>query len=144
MTTIRRDARALTDEEIRAFEERLGWPLPEEYRRFLLENNGGRPTPDVIDINGLPGGSTDVQVFFGLDRSVKSSGLDWNLEMLRGRIDERLLPIACDSGGSVFCLSLHGIDLGCIIYCDFVESKVSYYRVAPSFSAFLEKLRPFE
>ncbi len=144
MATIRKDARRLGEMEIVAFEARLGCSLPDDYRKFLAEYNGGKPSPDVIDVVGLPGESTDIQVFFGLDRSVASSGLDWNLQAMRGQIEERLLPIACDSGGRVFCLSLRDADRGSIIYRDLAESEVTYYRVASSFDELMRKVRPFE
>jgi hypothetical protein len=39
---------------------RIGMILPEQYRQFLLEFNGGTPTPDTVNVEGLPGGSADV------------------------------------------------------------------------------------
>ena len=143
MVAIEDSGRVLSEEDIEAFEVRLGYALPETYRRFLQEHNGGRPAPDVIDIDGLSRGPTDVQEFFGLDCSLETSNLDWNLGTLRDRVDERLLPIGCDSGDNIFCLSLHGPDRGSIIFCHFVESKVSYYKVARSFVEMLKQLRAF-
>lgn len=141
---IQEEGRRLAESEVAAFEKDLGTTLPEGYRQFLLEHNGGRPEPDVIDIEGLPGGSADVQVFFGLGCSIESSNLDWNLAMFRTQFHEDLLPIACDSGGCIYCISIHGARCGSIVYCDFIESKVTYYSVAPSFEGMLKKLRPFE
>jgi hypothetical protein len=39
---------ALTDKEIDAAEAELGATLPEPYRCFLLETNGGRPVPECV------------------------------------------------------------------------------------------------
>ena len=136
--------------EIASLEASLGSPLPVEYREFLTASNGGVPRPDTIDIPEFPESPTDVQVLFGLGRSVKSSRLEWNLRTLAERLDPELLPIACDSGGNVFCLSLRLSDNGAVLYCDLHvvfadnESKPQYYPVAPSFESFLRKLRPFK
>jgi hypothetical protein len=57
--------------------------LPSSYRSVLLRNNGGLPTPDVIDIDGLPGGESDIQVFFGIGRDFKTSELTWNFDITK-------------------------------------------------------------
>jgi hypothetical protein len=149
MVTIENPGPRILEADIRDFERRIGEPLPEEYRRFLLEFNGGAPSPDTIDIEGLPGSSVDVQVFFGIGRAVTSSGIEWNMATLAARLKEGLLPIACDSGGSVFCLSLKGCKRGTVFYCDLesafadFDSEPSLYPVASSFDEFLKKLRAF-
>lgn len=130
-------------------ETRLKTSLPTDYREFLLATNGGRPTPDVINVPDIPGSEADVQEFFGLGRSNESSSIEWNLTTYAERMDDGLLPIACDSGGSIFCLSLRPGDYGAVLYCDlqsvFAEyhSKPQYYPVAPNFESFLKNLRPF-
>ena len=101
MTTIENPGPRLSDADISKFEQRIGAVLPEQYRRFLLEFDGGIPTPDTIDVEGLPGASTDVQVFFGIGSSIESSDLNRNLTTLAERLEDELLPIATDSGGNV-------------------------------------------
>jgi hypothetical protein len=153
MVTIRNTGRPLSELDIKNFERRLGCCLPKAYRRFLLENNGGRPPlgANGIIIEHLPGGETDVGDFFGIDRPIKSSTIDWNLDMFRGRISNQLLPIACDSGGNLFCISLSEQDYGSVVYCDFdpgfgchVSNSAIYYPVAPEFDSFLEKIGSLE
>ena len=68
--------------DIAALEAELGVNLPDSYREFLLLYNGGVPTPNTVDVSGLPGTPTDVQVFFGIARPVESSDLSWNLSLL--------------------------------------------------------------
>ena len=144
MVSIDKRGRKLSEREIITIETRLGAHLPEMYRQFLWEYNGGVPTPDVIDVDGMPGSPTDVQVFFGIDRLIKSSNIDWNLATFAERIDRRLLPIACDSGNNLFCISLHGGDRGRVLYCDFTGGDAVTYLVAMDFGLFLESLRTFE
>jgi hypothetical protein len=152
MVRIRDAGRTISEADVVALEQRIGHRLPESYRQFLLLNNGGRPTldRDTIDIEHLPGSPTDVQVFYGIDDPIESCTIDWNLNVFKNRISDRLLPIACDSFGNRFCITLSGTDRGSVIYCDFNPTFGShvgaaiYYRVAPDFNSFLEKIRSFE
>jgi cell wall assembly regulator SMI1 len=150
---IKEAGRLLSDDDIVSLERRIGCRLPEPYRRFLLRYNGGRPTPDAdtIDIEHLPGSPTDVGDFFGIDDPVGSCNIEWNIEALKGRIADHLLPVACDSGGNRFCISLSPNDYGSVVYCDFdpgfgfhVSESVIYYKVAPSFDSFIERIRSLE
>ncbi len=150
MTTIESPGPKLSVSDIGDFEKRIGATMPEVYRQFLLGFNGGLPSPDVADVIGLTGGAADVQVFFGINRTIESSCLEWNLTTLSQRLPKGLLPIATDSGGSVFCLSLRKEDFGTVSYCDLQSVFADYdaiprfYPVADDFETFLQKLRPFE
>jgi hypothetical protein len=150
VVAIRNAGPPLSEDDIVDFERRIRCRLPDSYRRFLKENNGGRPPLDAdgIGIEHLPGGETDVGDFFGLTRSISSSNIDWNLKVHANRISDRLLPIARDSFGNIFCLSLDESDYGGVVYCDFDPTVhlggAIYYRVAPDFDSFLEKIRSIE
>ena len=131
---------SLTDEQLERFEGTLRAVLPGPYRRFLLKSNGGVPCPDTIDVEGAPGSPTDVQVFFGIGRPVKSSDLDWNKRTFADRLPSELLPIACDSGGNLFCITLAGDAAGHVIYVDLEPLQPTHYRVARDFDTFLDKI----
>jgi hypothetical protein len=149
MVNIKDHGPELSESDISDLEKRLSAMLPKDYRRFLLEFNGGRPVPDIVDIDGLPGSEADVQAFFGIDDPVESYNIDWNLKTLAGRLEAGLLPIGCDSGGNVFCISLRKRDRGAVLYCDLqsvfadLEAKPDVYPVASDFETFLSGLRPF-
>lgn len=133
---------AVTPDELQVFEEKIGQPLPSAYRDFLLAHNGGRPIPCVIDIDDCPSGATDVQVFLGLTGPFESETLEWSWDVFRGRIPERLLPIADDSFGNLFCISLAGNDAGEVFFLDrYEESENRPYFVAKDFNEFLSKIR---
>lgn len=136
----------LSDDDIVALERQLGVSLPSSYRQFLLKNNGGRPEPDIIHIEGLGGGSTDIQVFFRVNGCVESSNILSNWESCSGRIPDQFLPIGCDSLGSVFCICLSGVSRGAVVFCllTFDEDDGTIYFVANSFDEFLDRIVPFE
>jgi cell wall assembly regulator SMI1 len=150
MIRIQETGRTLSEAEVVALERRISCRLPEPYRRFLLEHNGGRPpvNADVIDIEHLPGSEVDVKVFFGIEDPIESCNIDWNLKTFEGRIGDQLLPVACDSFGNLFCISLSPPDYGSVVYCDFDPSwhlgAAIYYRVAPDFDSFLGRIRSLE
>jgi hypothetical protein len=144
MTQIREQGPALSETKVTELERNLRAQLPESYRRFLLANNGGRPRPDTVDVPGV--GPTDVQTIFGIGRAIASSGLEENRKTYAGRIPNALLPVACDSGGGLFCVALIGEDRGKIFFCDLygwfgVEPSSKPNLVAPDFDSFLARLR---
>lgn len=135
----------ITASDIASIEAKLGAVLPVSYRQFLLHSNGGAPTPDTIDVPGADGSPTDVQVFFGIGRSVESSDLAWNLVLAGERCAGlHVLPIACDSGGNLFCLQFERDDAVKVIYCDLQDPDCVTYEVAATFDEFIAKIRPFE
>jgi hypothetical protein len=146
MVIINDNGSRLTESQVADLESRIGLPLPDDYRRFLLENNGGSPTPDVIKVNGIQGSETDLGVFFGIDRSIESENIEWNLHVMSDRVGRPLMPIADDSGGNVFFLSLSGHDRNSIYYHYFwgPGADGELYLVATSFTSFLEKIRQLE
>lgn len=149
VTTLKEQGPELGEADVAGLEATLGQPLPAPYRRFLLANNGGIPVPNTADVPGFAQTPTDVQEFFGLGLVNASSRIDWNIETLKQRLDDQLIPIACDSGGNVFCLSLRATDEGAVLYCDLDAVYADYgrapplYRVAADFEQFLGGLRLF-
>lgn len=132
-------------EDVEILEAELKARLTPDYRDFLLRYNGGIPTPDTIEISGAPEMPTDVQVFFGIGRGVESSNLLWNLAFIRERCPGRhVLPIACDSGGNIFCLEIANGYAQQVVYADISISEVYFYEVAPTFEKFTDQLKPFE
>lgn len=136
----------LTEPDVAELEQRLNFRLPSSYRRFLLDYDGGAPDPNCVEIPEF--GETDVQVFFGVRRDIETSRISWNLDSLKERLPDRVVPIACDSGGNVFCLSARSYDAGAVLYFDLesvfgdLEAQTPTYVVARSFAEFVSELRP--
>jgi len=108
--------------------------VPSSYREFLLRYNGGAPIPDTIDLPDAPGTPMDVQVFFGIGRSVASTNLPWNLALISERCPgHKVLPIACDSGSNLFCLMVNDGHVEQVVYCDLHLPQVEFYSVAGTF-----------
>lgn len=128
-------------------EAAIGSELPASYKAFLLKENGGLPTPDTVDVEGVPGSPTDIQEFFGIAQCLESSNLSWNIDLMSQRCpNHRLLPVACDSGGNLFCLDLFTEFSGGVMYCDLSGSHphIVFHEVAPNFESFLGKIRDWK
>ncbi|MCA9242678.1 MAG: SMI1/KNR4 family protein [Phycisphaerales bacterium] len=141
--SFQRTGAQLSSDSVASLERGLGVELPTDYRQFLLHYNGGQPIPDCVGVAGLAGGATDVQIFFGIRRSVETSNLAWNIEQFEQLSREGLLPIACDSGGGLFCLSLSGPTRGRVYFVDPFDEACATARsfvVADSFDGMLAAL----
>jgi cell wall assembly regulator SMI1 len=141
MIQIREQNRQLDVSDLTRIEDKMGRPLPEAYRAFLLVNNGGRPDPDTIDIPEAHFRATNVKVFYGLDDEFDACNLLWRLDWLEGCLENHLLPIAGDSFGNNFFLVLDDEDYGQVYYFDAVEIPPKPYFVAKDLNEFLSKLR---
>jgi hypothetical protein len=141
MIEIDDSGKPVTEKRLADLERELGVKLPAQYRQFLLKFNGGMPSPDVVDIEGMNDSPTDVQEFFGIDASDESSDLRWIKQEFSDRVPDRMIPVACDSGNNLFCLSLSGADSGAIIYMDLRYAEPKQYIVAENFDLFLGKIR---
>jgi hypothetical protein len=129
--------------DIARLEHEIAGSLPEEYKRFLLANNGGVPEGLAsIEIEGLPGSPTDIQEFFGLGLEIETNNIDWYLREIPERLPANSIPIAIDSGGGLFCLSYRGREMGQVTFKDLEGPDPGVYPVAESFNYFLAKIRP--
>lgn len=134
------------------FEKENGIRLPDSYRRFLLDHNGGAPLPDRIRVPGWPGGFTGFNTFFGIDGD---DDLQDNLDAYEDRIPPGFVPIGDDPGGGLFCLALSGPHEGEIYFWDHEDEldeegdskqdMSNMYRVAEGMDDLLEnRLLPDE
>ncbi|HWM84280.1 MAG TPA: SMI1/KNR4 family protein [Kofleriaceae bacterium] len=103
-----------------------------DWMDFLRENNGAVPENNVFDIE--PDNAAGITRFWSA-REVMSER-----KKLADRMSPDLLAIADAEGGNHVCLGLSG-GKGVFFWDHEVEATT---RMADSFSAFLEQLRPFD
>ena len=143
----------VTDAQIRAFEQSYGHPLPDDYRQFLLDVNGGQP--DIANCEFEHG---VVNSLFGLDDTENdSSDLATRANRERASLPSRdLLFIGHDDGGNSLLLALAGDHRGEVWYMltdddarpDDANPRVLWHdrrdmrKVADSFEQFMRALRP--
>ena len=135
----------LTNATISAFEAKIGFRLPQDYRGFLEHYNGGRFTDCRQDIKADIISSVTCDNFFGLNLQ---QGLDlcfWHEEM-RVELPLQSLLIGNESCGGFFLLCCDSKDAGVYFYdhsYSFPSSTDSgnTYLIAPSFEQLAELIR---
>jgi hypothetical protein len=132
---------ALAEADIAAVEQRLGVSFPADYRAFLLQVNGGTPRP----------GKWVSQFFSVGDGEPSFETAFHNLKVVEQRIPRRLIAVAENAGGDLYCISTEGSDRGTVYFWTHErESRqkpaanggpddAALRKFAPSFEALLEK-----
>lgn len=140
----------ISEEDILDFERKYNINLPESYRSFLLQNNGGTPNPNIFDFNDNYGQNTSslVHYFYALYNGDGYDNIEQNYKLFKseGRIPINILPIADDPFGNMVCISFSGSDCGKIYFWDHeLESQNKSYDnlslIADSFTDFINSLR---
>jgi SMI1 / KNR4 family (SUKH-1) len=117
--------------------------LPNDYKQFLLEHNGGQPIPwsnKIIE--------TNVSWLYGIHQGEYWSNLEAHIEMFEKRIPAKTLPISSDAFGNLFLLSLRKDTFGEIWFWDHEneaeKSGKKYFdnitKAGDSFTEFIENL----
>src|SRR5690348_14575479 len=87
----------LAESELARFEAMLGRTLPADYRAFLLEHNGGRPSARFPSVAGFD--DTMVHVFCGIGTPVD---LEKRMRELEDDLPFGWIPIGFDPGGNAY------------------------------------------
>ncbi len=138
------------DKFLKALEQSWGFYLPNDYRYFILEHNGGRPEPRYYNFKEQLVGS-DVHTFFGIYKD-PNYNLLCKLRDMGSRIPCDCFPVACDSCGNLICIVIKGSDRGKIYFWDHeLEAadgeEPSYDNltlIADSFDEFLNSLHDLD
>ena len=134
----------LSEEELHDFELINQFNLPDDYRNFLLANNGGIP---LHQTNKAP--QTIVEYLFGMHNGDLFASLYKHIDVFKNRLPFGTFPIASDPFGNLFIMSLHKESYGHIYFWDHESEpkeqdghnieNVSF--VAYSFGLFLSALK---
>lgn len=156
-----RPAGPTSESEIVAFEAMIRHSLPMDYRRFLLEHNGGSPRPDAFTFNLFGRDEEDIVMCFFPMRDLKIAEVEveelgelrtwpvhcaWNdlqhdlVHLYQNKLDNPLLPIGTDGSGNYFCLVLSGDQKDTVLFVE--HENLETYRLANNFDDFIQTLRP--
>src|SRR6478735_567924 len=91
----------LSIQELADFEIENNIVLPNVYKEFLLENNGGKPVPN-LNLQPL----TRVAYILGMHNGDYFASLYKHIEMFKKRIPHSTFPIATDFSGNIFILTV--------------------------------------
>lgn len=136
-----------SEEVLKQLEARIGFMLPDDYRRFMSKFNGGRPGPSGFGFTTVKGKSdSSVRFFLTLDDREEYYTIQEFLDCYADRIPLKLLPIACDSFGNLILLDLGARFTGVVYFWDHEQESMdeptwdNIAVVAPSFTEFLNAL----
>jgi len=146
ITNMENSQATINENDINCFEKRFGIVLPEDYKRFLIKYNGGKPSPrrfKTIDNKTI----TSLLLILPL-ADIQSENLASNyISFNQGnKIPKNLLPIGQDPIKNKICMSIGGEDVGYIYYWDMDEdfgnapSYDNMFLVAKSFTDFINSL----
>jgi hypothetical protein len=131
-------------QDISQFESHNNINLPEDYKYFLITHNGGKPNPNIE-----PTVKSDVQWIYGMVSKPYYASLFQHLDMFQNRLPSWYIPIANDSGGNLYIMSLYEENRGVVAFWDHEneaeEGQADQYfdnvsLVASSFTDFLNQL----
>jgi hypothetical protein len=143
MAIINSENEKISLENIKIFEEKYNVTLPEEFKRFLLEYNGGDVKPNVFKISDEHGESA-LNTLYGLDISSEYDELSNVFDSLEGELPENFISIGDDSAGNQICLGIIGSYCGKVYIWmhDMEENEFmdNMFFLANSFNEFLDSL----
>ncbi len=128
------------------FEKRMGARLPNDYRNFLIEHNGGKPVPSDFSVTTEQG--SGLHHVLGLHDGPSYLSLEEHYEVLLDRMPASIIPIADDSFGNAICIGIFRYEAGKIYFWDHelegTEDEQPYFGnitlIADSFTQFLDNL----
>jgi hypothetical protein len=144
----------VAEPQIAAFEAKLGAALPEDYRAFLLEVNGGRTLSShvVFDIRN---DQTILNTLHSLGDPDEQRDLETRWRNSRQRLPTNVLRVGADDGGGTLVVVISGPRRGQVWFLDGVDPQpdddsppVDWFdrrdvsKVAASFSKFIGSLKP--
>ena len=135
----------ISEEEVFKFEEKIGFSLPDDYKEFLLNCNGGVPEIkySTFELNDFDE-SIGLQVLYGLNLAQNLDLREWNEEYEDDLLDD--------------CIIIgHGIGFGLIVLVNSIEFSGVYfwdhsfelessseeenvYKIADTFKQFIDNL----
>lgn len=123
------------------FEEKIGARLPEDFREYLLQYNGGLPKPNNFNIHN---DCSSIHHMFGIHKGPEYSSLKWNVEIKKNAIPNLLMPFADDPFGNILCIGVKGDVKGEIYFWDHEVCEdgdwTDIVKISDSFTLFLNSL----
>lgn len=137
----------LEEKKLIKFEKNIGGILPDDFRSFILEHNGGKPIPSSFKISEKQG-DDHIHHMLGLHNGPSYYRIDDKWKVYKNRMPATLIPFADDPFGNAICVGISGKDKGKVFFWDHEnegnKSEQPFYGniqiIAESFQNFLNGL----
>lgn len=151
---IRKPAEKIETEDFIRLENDLEIELPQEYKEFLLQNNGGYVEGFLCTPNFKEVHPETHEVFMQSVNPDKFYSLEEVLEEYEDNEDdpvfpEKMIPIGYDSTGNKLLIGVaEDEDYGCVFFAnhEWYVSQTGFYvitKIANSFGEFVSSLHPY-
>lgn len=140
---------ALTESAIRNAEQAMHIKFMDDYRRFLLRQNGGHPNPCIVPVHDFPLDSYVIVDWLLCIAPTSVLDIHRVHAIFAERLPKQLLAFARDPGGNLFCLASHPeLIMGGVYYWDHEGERLdagepdlrNVYFIASSLTEFLDLL----
>lgn len=141
----------LCPEDIIKFEQEIGYPVPEDYRSFLLKYNGAKVKPRYFNVPGWKYQQSLVNEFDYIIFDDSGYGIRQVLAISGYRYPEAFIPIGSDPGGNTILLALKAPYRGQVYFWDHehqpedrldrLEDYNNVFFLSSSFNEFLNSLK---
>ena len=129
----------ITTEMLETIESLFDFKFPEDYRKFMLVHNGGRPEAGVFFGENV---SFRIVHFFSLDEQA-TINLVSEIDYFRTEIRSDAFPISLDEGGNRICLGTLSSNFGNVLFWDHeVENDTPLIYVTNNFTSLIKGLVP--
>lgn len=150
---IQNSRQKINNKELSDLESKLNITFPNDFKEFLLQNNGGIPNPNVFDFINRDGYNANsfVHYFYAVYDGNDYDSLESNylLYSSEKRLPSNIIPIAGDAFGNLICISISGDDYGKIYFWDHElegqsESYDNMSLIKNNFNEFISNLHEFK
>lgn len=129
---------SLPEHVLKLLEMDWGFSLPLEYRKFLLEHNGGEPTSSFFNFKEKGEDGSDVRAFLSL-YPTKDTNLLAHIKTFKDRYPRGFFPIGFDSFGNLILIAVTGQERGGIYFWDHENENTAL--LADNFDQFISELQ---
>lgn len=125
----------ISESKINEIEKLFGMKFPSDYRKCIMDNNGGFPEPNVFDCD-----DGTIEVVF--NHLISFTNEDENIEMYQEFSSKKLFPFARDPFGHLLCFDYRESQLSPeVVFYDYNEMSGSVTnRICQSFTDLIERL----
>ncbi len=149
MTEIKTHSQPITEKDILTFEQKHNVQIPEAYRKFLLQYNGGYPDPNCFDIKKRGGSIMDC--FYGLKADSNIRDMEQKSGVFKNRVPDKFIIIGGDQLGNLILIGVEGKYQDKVYFWDHEEESdtdkpiySNIYPIAKNFDTFFSSLHEYK
>lgn len=120
-------------DSIEKFEKEKNIKLPDELKKLILKNNGGRPSLRMIEMPSYK--ELEIKALLSFNKD-DIENIYNNIDFFKAEFNENILPFATESSGDYFCINLKNKS---VVYWEHETNKIKY--IARNLDEFFDMLK---